>query len=56
MLSLIFPSIDDCIAGPSVNVARSAITQRQTAKRMYSKTSRPLLLDKLELVTGFIIF
>ena len=49
-------SVVDCIVGPSVNVVRIASAQRHIAKRMYSKISRPVLLGKLELVTGFAIF
>jgi hypothetical protein len=44
-----------CIVGLSVNVVRSAITQRQKARSIYSRHTKALLLDKLELVGGFII-
>jgi hypothetical protein len=44
-----------CTVGLSVNVVRSAITQRQMASIMYSRHTKALLLDRFELVGGFII-
>jgi hypothetical protein len=44
-----------CTVGLSVNVVRSAIIQRQKARIMYSRHTKALLLDKFELVGGFII-
>jgi hypothetical protein len=56
MLSVILDGrLAVCIVGLSVNVVRSAITQRQKARIMYSRHTKALLLDKFELVSGFII-
>ena len=56
MLSVILDGkVVACTVGLSVNVVRSAITQRQKAKSMYSRHTKVLLLDKFKLVGGFII-
>ncbi len=44
-----------CTVGLSVHVVRSAITQRKKARSMYSRHTKALLLDTLELIGGFII-
>jgi len=56
MLSVILDGrLAACTVGLSVNIVRNAITQRQKARIMYSRHTKALLLDKLELIGGFII-
>ena len=47
--------VGDWTLGPSVKVVRRAITQRMTARRKYSKSTWPLVLEKFELEGGFVI-
>ena len=55
LLSRLIDRPADWMAGPSVKVARSAITQRQKANRRYSKNTRPLLFGTFELTAASVI-